>query len=555
MFRARVLVSGAALSAPCLVWASFGRGRSVCDAPDSSQTLPSPKLPNLNQDSVVNTAFLAAQRSLRTLRVCSRISLDYKLSLYGLESGTEEYDKVLEEVHERTAERLKWLCVSNGGTYVKAGQFIASAQGVPRVVQDHLRQLCDDSVQTSLPDVLQVIQQEGLSELLGDFDVEPVGTASLAQVHKATLLATGDRVAVKVQHPHLRWSVASDLFTVDCVLAMVELAFKDARLRWLMPIFRDGISHELDFTAEAQNARICAINFRNTPWVHVPAVYDQATTRRVLTMEFVEGCKIDDTASLIASGINPTKVADMYANIFAEMIFCHGFVHCDPHPGNILVRVAPRLKSKLQVVILDHGLYRALDPGVRQKYAGLWIAMILQDRAGIDAGCTALGMAKYKTLLPIILTGRLPGTNTRLSSKMSKEQLDELRREIQTSTGSKNTHPNLADLTAFIESLPQDLLFVLRAQALVRRVHELLGGNASVRLTGYARAAARALPQNTSHTIQDLTRTGHPSVRQMAAALVHRLVQAWGSLSFEIRLWALQVAVQFQTWRKFSPPL
>ncbi|KAI8536598.1 hypothetical protein RHMOL_Rhmol10G0270300 [Rhododendron molle] len=184
----------------------------------------------------------------------------------------------------------------------------------------------------------------------------------------------------------------------------VALFFPEYRFGWLVSEFAESVALELDFIHEARNAERTARNFKNNTVVRVPHIFWDFTTRRVLTMEFCQGCKVDDLEFMIEMEIEPIKVAKALVEVFAEMIFVHGFVHGDPHPGNILV--SPEGPNSFCLVLLDHGIYKELDEGFRRDYCQLWKALILLDANKILQLGERFGVGKYSRYFPLIFTGR-----------------------------------------------------------------------------------------------------------------------------------------------------
>ncbi|KAF1775991.1 Protein kinase-like domain [Phytophthora cactorum] len=126
--------------------------------------------------------------------------------------------------------------------------------------------------------------------------------------------------------------------------------------------------------------------FKNNSNVHVPVVYDDLSTKRMMSMEFITAPKISQIEAIRELGLDPPEVARVLCEVFSEMVFFRGFVHCDPHAGNIFVRRNPDLqaKRKEQIVLLDHGLYRELDGEFRKTYCDLWSAMLMRNSALLD---------------------------------------------------------------------------------------------------------------------------------------------------------------------------
>ena len=142
----------------------------------------------------------------------------------------------------------------------------------------------------------------------------------------------------KLQYDGLERQVKGDVFTVEVLASLVPRVFPALDLLWIVPEFHSNMEHEMDFRLEACNANRTAAWFSNRTDIHVPEVYGELTARRVMCCEFIHAAKITNVKRLRAEGIDTSKVATLVADAFADMVFCHGFVHCDPHPGNMLAR-------------------------------------------------------------------------------------------------------------------------------------------------------------------------------------------------------------------------
>ncbi|KAG6779002.1 hypothetical protein POTOM_015366 [Populus tomentosa] len=403
----------------------------------------------------------AVPRSSRAISTIALTIADYKLSLRNLPVNSDSYYQKLSEVNE--------------------------------------------AVPCSFKDIKQVLQSNlgrDLKNIFLSFDEQPVAAASIAQVHHA-ILKDHQEVAVKVQYPGLESQMKIDITTMSFLsksvawvhfgCSFLDKLFPDYRFNWLVTEFREVISSELDFIQEARNSEKTGKNFENNKFVRIPHVFWELTTRQVLTMQFCWGHKVDDVEFMKETRINPIKVAKALVEIFAEMIFVHGFVHGDPHPGNILV--SPEGPNGFTLVILDHGIYKQLDEGFRQDYCQLWKAMILQDTHKIQQLGKGLGVGKYAKYLPVIFLGRtinrdrteLGSCNSKaiLGKGMSDEEKSGLKQELN--------DLRVDDLFSFMESLPPDFLTILRTDGLLRSVIRKLGAPQNVRLLAYVKYAIRGL--------------------------------------------------------------
>ncbi|TKW01127.1 hypothetical protein SEVIR_8G158200v4 [Setaria viridis] len=388
-------------------------------------------------------------------------------------------------VHLRSAKKLLKLCEVNGGFYVKAGQYVSSLRQVPKEYSSTLSSLQDQATPSKFHDIKMVIEQnfgKKLHEIFLEFDEHPIAAASIAQVHRGRLHDNQD-VAVKVQYPGLEQRMKIDILTMSFLSKSVSWIFPDYKFDRILVEFEKSMSMELDFTLEAKNSERTANCFRKNSVVKVPYVFWQLTTREVLTMEFCYGHKVNDLDFLRRANISPTKVAKALIELFGEMVFVHGFVHGDPHPGNILV--CPQGNGKFSLVLLDHGIYRELDQKFRLDYCQLWKALILLDtKTTLELG-EQFGVGKYAKYFPVIFTGRTLESKSALGTQMSSEEQRRLKEDLS-SLG-------MDDISSFMEALPRDFYVILRTDGLLRSILGNLGAPRHVRLLTYAKCAIHGL--------------------------------------------------------------
>lgn len=192
------------------------------------------------------------------------------------------------------------------------------------------------------------------NELFDTFDDEPLGTASLAQVHRATL-KNGQEVAVKVQHPYVLGNSKVDMKTMEYLCKIMSIVFPDFKMQWLVEESKKNLPIELDFLNEGRNAEKVADMFKDIKWLKVPKIFWDISSKRVLVMEYVTGGQVNDLEYIQSNKIDTFDIANKIGQLYSNMIFINGFVHSDPHPGNILVRKTK--KGDTQLILLDHGLY------------------------------------------------------------------------------------------------------------------------------------------------------------------------------------------------------
>jgi ubiquinone biosynthesis protein len=264
------------------------------------------------------------------------------------------------------AERFTSLLIALGATFVKVGQIMSTRPDLlpPHIIRG-LTRLQDNVGAFAWRHVERTIEQElgkPLNELFATFEQTPVASASVAQVHRATL-ATGEAVAVKVRRPGLDDLVRFDLAVMKLAARVVALV---PSFRLLAPVesveeFGRAIHAQIDLRVEADNNRRFAANFAGDPDVRFPPLYPALCGARVLTMGFIEGAKVLDAPKQI--GADSTRLAQIGFRTLLKMVFDDGFVHADLHPGNILV------DKDGQVIILDLGLTAELDEAARRAFA------------------------------------------------------------------------------------------------------------------------------------------------------------------------------------------
>lgn len=361
-------------------------------------------------------------RLTRILACAIIMTLDYEYTfrLY----GSNESEK--SSCHWRNAKRLRETMLALGGVYIKFGQHVTQLEFLlPHQYVTAMQPLLNRTNISNYKEIKQLFMEElgkAPEEIFAEFNANPVASASLAQVHQARL-HSGELVAVKIQHPHIISSGNADIAIVTTLLDWIYRIEPKVDYRWLGREMSHNLPLECDFTHEAHNAEITANNFYNhQSLLCIPKIYWPCTTKRVLTMEWVEGIPVTSVAELQEAGIDKTLLSHTISEIFNQMIFVHGFVHADPHEQNLLVRTRNRYDPRPQLVLLDHGLYRPIAHSFRLVYADLWLSIILGDEQGIKRSATAMGLGDQYQLLAAVLTKKpfdeIVSNNRQLDLKM-----------------------------------------------------------------------------------------------------------------------------------------
>lgn len=300
----------------------------------------------------------------------------------------ERYEALVASRHASNARRIERAIVRAGGLFIKVGQLISILSNVlPEEFRRELEGLQDQLPRRPYDEIVAQLRAElggPPEELFTSFDRDPIATASLAQVHAATL-ADGRRVAVKVQHTDIEEIASVDLAVVGRILRFVQFMTRVRGLEGYHPEISRLIGQELDFITEARNIHTIAANFVDDPGVRCPVVVPERSTRRVLTTEFVAGTKITDFSALAQRGVGRTQVAERVVRAYCRMIFVDGVYHADPHPGNIFVG------DDGAIVFVDFGAVGVVAPAMREGIPAFFEGVIRRDPTQIGDAIRTMG--------------------------------------------------------------------------------------------------------------------------------------------------------------------
>ncbi|XP_029349168.1 aarF domain-containing protein kinase 1 isoform X1 [Echeneis naucrates] len=472
---------------------------------------------DLNDLSVIRFGRAAATTAV--------ISYDYLTAFKHVEYGTEEYWALKSKVHRRSAERLLDLCCANRGTFIKVGQHLGALDYLlPEEYTSTLKVLHSRAPQSSMEEIQKVIREDlgkELSELFVSFEEKPQGAASLAQVHKA-VLHDGRTVAVKVQHPKVQTQSSKDIVVMELLVRVVHWLFTDFAFLWLVEEAKKNMPLELDFLNEGRNAEKVANMLSHHTFLKIPMIHWDLSTKRILTMEFAEGGQVNDTDYMKKHGINVNKISENLGKLYSEMIFVHGFVHCDPHPGNVLVRMCPQSK-KTEIILLDHGLYQSLEEDFRVNYCRLWQALIKGNMSKVEQYSRRLGAGDLYPLFACVLTAR---SWTAVSSGISSVPVTNSE-DVEIRTNAALYLPQISEL---LNRVPRQMLLLLKTNDLLRGIETTL----------QTRASSSSFINMSRCCIQAMARHKRSKVQSRRRRLQINLAESlclWQLTLYELYLW------------------
>ncbi|KAI1658139.1 ABC1-domain-containing protein [Daldinia decipiens] len=427
----------------------------------------------------IKAGYDATERSGRVAATLALCINDYRTSLNQRDQteDSDEKDHILRACHKRCAERTLKVLEKSGGIFIKLGQHLsAMTYLLPREWTDTfipLQDKCPVSSFQSIEEMFRADTGEELKDYFSEFSEQPIGAASLAQVHLATVKENGQKVAVKVQHPGLAQWAPLDLALTKFTFSTLKKWFPEYDLEWLASEMEVSLPQELDFQLEAANAIRTQKYFAQHP--ELPLVIPDVlwAKKRILVMANESGHRLDDLEYLDSNHIDRDEVSATLAHIFNEMIFGKGApLHCDPHGGNLAIRKAtPKRRggANFEIIIYDHGLYRDIPESLRRSYAKMWLAVIDGNMSAMKryahevAGITD----EQFPLFASAITGR---DYTVVKSSILKSRSDEEKKTM----GDALQEGLLSDLVTMLGQVPRIILLILKTNDLTRSLDENL---------------------------------------------------------------------------------
>ena len=364
-----------------------------------------------------------------------------------------------ERHHRRRAGKLVARVAKLGPTFIKLGQLMSARADIfPEPYLTAIGTLQDQAPPDPTDQIIAVIERElgrPVDEVFDEFDREPAAAASLGQVHEAVV--DGRQVVVKVLRPGVEEVVALDLDIGFSLLFWLNVLFPNHHIQALTNVVREfshRVREEMDFRRESENIERFQRYFRDDPTVRAPEVFDEYTRRRVLVMERCTGTKIDRLHDQFAKGrIEFNEVMEHLTGLYLRMMMVDGFLHADPHPGNLLVQ------DDGTIVVLDWGMVLEVPSWTRQYILDLALTVERDDLDGMINGMYRLGM-----ISPEVSRGEIREAATEILGIMASvrsSNQDRVEEIVQEIFDTFYTWPLM---------LPQELVYLFRTSVLLEGI-------------------------------------------------------------------------------------
>ena len=294
------------------------------------------------------------------------------------------------EQFRKNAQKVLNTFISLGPVYIKLGQWLSSrADILPQPYLEELAKLQDRVPSSSFDKVKPIIEKDlgPINEKFDEIDTNSISGASLGQVYRGTI--SGQQIVIKVKRPGIEKVVAKDLKVLKKILPLA-LRFVDPNLRYsakaMLSQFIETIHEEMDYTIESKNLKKIKNNMKNQDNVIVPSVFDEYSSKNVLTMEYLPGIKVTNVDALEKKGIDREKLVIDVHKVFFTFLLKHSIFHADPHPGNISVTDDGKL------ILYDYGMVGRINNEIRFKLIRLYLALVEKNPSRVVNAMNELGM-------------------------------------------------------------------------------------------------------------------------------------------------------------------
>ena len=320
------------------------------------------------------------KRSAKLISVLSKYGFKDLLARMNAGNKQPEVSSDLEEIISKGTvyERIRMALEELGPTFVKLGQTFSNREDLlpPELIRE-LQKLQDkvDKIQMNVAEILENECNILASEHFSEIQEEPLATASIAQVYRA-VLTDGTQVILKIKKPDVQKTIEDDLLLIkdiEKIISSYSEIGEKLNLKQAISTFEKSLLEEVSLINEKENILQFRRNFKNSKETYVPQVYEEFSNNNILCMEFVDGIKVTDKATLLANSISPVNVSEAGLRLFVSQILDYGFFHADPHAGNILV------KKDGKVVFIDFGAVGKIPPNDKEILEDLIVSFVAKN--------------------------------------------------------------------------------------------------------------------------------------------------------------------------------
>lgn len=343
---------------------------------------------------------------------------------------------------------------SLGPAFIKAVQALGMREDIiPKIWTAEFKKLQDQVPFFKFSHVRKIIFAETgktIETIFDTFCSEPIAAASLGQVHKA--IYKNQSVAVKILRPNVEAMVSQDIRIIGFILAAVSLIFESHALNIMKTIYKEFsrmIKLEMDFSQEGKNAERFRENFMNEKFIIIPEIFHEISTKRMLVSKYYDGVRIDDTQNLESINLNKDELIANLIRIYSRQVIVDGFLHADPHPGNLLITQEGKL------VMLDFGMVVEFEASAKIELLKLAIAAARRDLNGVVNGFYKLRMVDKDINMTILRDAANVLMDIHWTTDYQLHQIQQIGEDI------------LKTFHRFPLRLPSNLVYLLRASALI----------------------------------------------------------------------------------------
>ncbi len=335
-------------------------------------------IPNTNNDSIKRIEEIYQVLKKNDFGYLIEENTIFKKFPFLKDTNRRKYKEIAAD--ETIPKRIKNVLEELGPTYIKLGQMLSTRPDLIGVeIAKELESLRDDTPITPFNEIKEVIEEElgkPINEIYKEINEEPLGSASIGQVHKGVLVENNQEVAIKVQKPHVQETIESDIKIMKFLSNKISKYIYQTKVYNIPAIlseFERSIFKEIDYTEELINMKNLAHNFKGVPYIHIPTAYPEYCSEKIITMELIKGKEVSEVMRNDYPQYNKKLIAKRGVKSYFKQIMIDGFFHADPHPGNMMIM------DNNVVCYIDEGMMGILDDDFREELAELILLLLSRN--------------------------------------------------------------------------------------------------------------------------------------------------------------------------------